>query len=259
MEIKEHYYKIFNKLYLFCFGVILMETRVIVINRNKSFVKGLKYSLEQEDYYVEAAFTLKDAMAKIKKREYELVILDILLPDGSGLNLCQTIRKYSQVPIIILTEKKEDINKILALEYGADDYVTKPFNILELKARIKAILRRVNMKSPQIDNQTIKIDDFTINALGRKLTINGESISLTGKEFDLFYILISNPGKVFTREELLETIWGYEYFGDLRTVDVHIRRLREKIEKDSSNVEYIHTKWGVGYYFISKKESAAVD
>ena len=179
--------------------------------------------------------------------------MDILLPDGNGLKLCQTIREHSQVPIIILTEKKEDINKILALEYGADDYVTKPFNILELKARIKAILRRVNMKTAQIDNQTIKIDDFTINALGRKLTINGESISLTGKEFDLFYILISNPGKVFTREELLETIWGYEYFGDLRTVDVHIRRLREKIEKNSSQAEYILTKWGVGYYFRSKK------
>ncbi len=129
----------------------------------------------------------------------------------------------------MVTEKNEDISKILALEYGADDYVTKPFNILELKARIKAILRRVNMISPQIDKQSIKLDDFVINALGRKLTINGKNINLTGKEFDLFYILISNPGKVFTREELLETVWGgYEYFGDLRTVDVHIRRLREK-------------------------------
>lgn len=232
---------------------------MIVINRDKSFVKGLKYSLEQESYYVEVAFTIKDAIEKIKEREYELVILDILLPDGNGLKFCQIIREYSQVPIIIVTEKKEDISKILALEYGADDYVTKPFNILELKARIKAILRRVNMKNPQIDNQTMKIDDFTINALGRRLRIKGKDVSLTGKEFDLFYILLSNPGKVFTREELLETIWGYEYFGDLRTVDVHIRRLREKIEKDSSNAEYIHTKWGVGYYFRSKKENAAVD
>ena len=236
-----------------------MSTRVIVINRDIAFAKGLKYSLEQDDYYVEAAFSIKDAVRKIKKREYGLVILDLLLPDGNGLSLCQTIREHSQVPIIILTEKKEEISKILALEYGADDYVTKPFNILELKARIKAILRRVNMKTPQISNNAIKIDDFTINTLGRKLTIKDESVNLTGREFDLFYILASNPGKVFTREELLQTIWGYEYFGDLRTVDVHIRRLREKIEKDSKNAEYIHTKWGVGYYFRNKKDNAAID
>lgn len=231
-----------------------METRIIVINRDITFVKGLKYSLEQDDYQVETAFTIKEALGKVKKKDYELIILDLLLPDGNGLNLCQTIRKYSQVPIIVVTEKNEDISKILALEYGADDYVTKPFNILELKARIKAILRRVNMISPQIDKQSIKLDDFVINALGRKLTINGKNINLTGKEFDLFYILISNPGKVFTREELLETVWGYEYFGDLRTVDVHIRRLREKIEEDPANTQYIHTKWGVGYYFRNKKE-----
>lgn len=226
-----------------------MNTRIIVINSDKSFIKGLKYSLEQDDYYIESANSIKEALYKIKRKDYEMVILDLLLPDGNGLNLCQTIRELSQVPIIILTEKKEDISKILALEYGADDYVTKPFNILELKARIKAILRRVDMKSPKLNNQIVKIDDFILNTLGRKLTIKDENINLTGKEFDLFYILISNPGKVFTREELLETIWGYEYFGDLRTVDVHIRRLREKIEKDSSNAEYILTKWGVGYYF----------
>ncbi|HSH34700.1 response regulator transcription factor [Schnuerera sp.] len=236
-----------------------MSTRVIVINRDKLFVKGLKYSLEQDNYIVEAAFSIKEAMEKIKKKDYGLVILDLVLPDGNGLKFCQTIRDNSQVPIIILTEKEEDINKILALEYGADDYITKPFNILVLKAKIKAILRRVNMKNYEIDNQTMKIDDFIINALGRKLIIGDKSISLTGKEFDLFYLLVSNPGKVFTREELLETIWGYEYFGDLRTVDVHIRRLREKIEKDSSNVEYIHTKWGEGYYFKSKRASAAID
>ncbi len=159
------------------------------------------------------------------------MILDLILPDGNGLSLCKTIRKHSQVPIIIVSERKEDSSKIRALEYGADDYITKPFNILELKARIKAILRRVNMNTPLVDNQTIKIDDFVINTLGRKLTIKDESINLTGKEFDLFYILASNPGRVFTREELLETIWGYEYFGDLRTVDVHIRRLREKKSK----------------------------
>ena len=236
-----------------------MKTKVILINRDRDFAQGLKHNLEQEDYAVEIAHTIKEAVDKIRKDGYELVILDLILPDGNGLNLCKTIRKHSQVPIVIVTEKKEDISKILALEYGADDYITKPFNVLELKARIKAILRRVNMKAPSIDNQTIKVDDFVINTLGRKLTIKGESINLTGKEFDLFYVLISNPGKVFTREELLEMVWGYDYFGDLRTVDVHIRRLREKIEKNTNNTEYIHTKWGEGYYFSNKKENAAVD
>ena len=236
-----------------------METKIIVINKDIAFVKELKHSLEQEDYSVETAYTIKEAVGKIKNDGFELVILDLILPDGNGLSLCRTIRKHSQVPIIIVSEKKEDSSKIRALENGADDDITKPFNILELKARIKAILRRVNMSTPLVDNQTIKIDDFIINALGRKLTIKDESINLTGKEFDLFYILASNPGKVFTREELLETIWGYEHFGDLRTVDVHIRRLREKIEKSVDSTEYIHTKWGVGYYFSNKKESAAVD
>lgn len=236
-----------------------MSTRIIVINRDKLLLKGLKYSLEQDGFIVDAAYTVREAKDKIKKKDYGLVLLDLVLPDGNGLNLCQTIRENSQVPIIALTEKQEDINKILALEYGADDYITKPINILVLKAKIKAILRRVNMKNFQIEKQIIKVDNFTINTLGRRLIKGDESISLTGKEFDLFYLLVSNPGKVFTREELLEAIWGYEYFGDLRTVDVHIRRLREKIEDDSSNLQYIHTKWGVGYYFKSKKTSAAID
>ena len=236
-----------------------MKTKIIIINKDIAFTKELKHTLEQDNYNVETAYTIKEAIEKIKKEGFELVILDLILPDGNGLSLCKTIRRHSQVPIVIVTEKKEDTSKIRALEYGADDYITKPFNILELKARIKAILRRVNMSTPLVDNQTIKIDDFVINTLGRKLTIKGESINLTGKEFDLFYVLVSNPGKVFTREELLETVWGYEYFGDLRTVDVHIRRLREKIEKNTNSTEYIHTKWGVGYYFNNKKENAAVD
>lgn len=234
-----------------------MEANIMVINKEEPFVQSLKQSLEQDNYNVDLAYTLEDAMEKIKEEEYELIILDLLLPDGDGLNLCQTIREYSEVPIIVLTEKKEDVNKILALEYGADDYVTKPFNILELKARIKAILRRVSMKSSNIETQTLELGSFTINVVGRKLTVSGEEVNLTGKEFDLFYMLISNPDRVFTREELLENIWGYEYFGDLRTVDVHIRRLREKIEKDSSNVEYIHTKWGKGYFFSIEEKVLA--
>lgn len=236
-----------------------MKTKIIIINKDIAFTKELKHSLEEEDYQVDTAFTIKEAIDKIKEEGFELVILDLILPDGNGLNLCRTLRKHSQVPIVIVTEKKEDISKIKALEFGADDYITKPFNVLELKARLKAILRRVSMGTPLVDNKSIKIDDFTINTLGRTVTIDAECINLTGKEFDLFYILASNPGKVFTREELLETVWGYEYFGDLRTVDVHIRRLREKLENTGGKNEYIHTKWGVGYYFNNRKEIAAVD
>lgn len=236
-----------------------MDIKAIVINEDKVFTESLRYSLEQDGYDIDGAYNIEEATEKIKERDYDLVLLDILLPDGNGLTLCQTIRKYSQVPIVVITEQKEDMSKVLALNYGADDYLVKPFNILELKARIKAILRRINMSTSKVDTQTIKIEDFTINTLGRRVTIGEENIDLTGKEFDLFYILISNPGRVFTREELLEEIWGYEYFGDLRTVDVHIRRLREKIEVDPRNAEYIHTKWGKGYYFRGKKESAAVE
>lgn len=231
-----------------------MSTKILVVDDEKVFVKGLKYSLEQDNYVIEIAYDGYEALEKAESKEYDLIILDLMLPGIDGLKVCQKIRQDSQVPIIMLTAKGEDIDKILGLEYGADDYLTKPFNILELKARIKAILRRANMRNTKITDQVIKIDDFTINTLGRKLTVRGKEVNLTAKEFDLLLLLASNPGKVFTREELLETIWGYEYFGDLRTVDVHIRRLREKIERDSSQAEYILTKWGVGYYFRSKPQ-----
>lgn len=219
-----------------------METKILIIDSDKSFVKGLQYSLEQEGYSMDISHTGKDIIEKIRKNKYDLVLLDLVLVDFNGLNLCQDIRVDSQVPLIIITEKDEDINKILALEYGADDYLIKPFNILELKARIKAILRRVNYRSIESNNQIVKIQDFTINTVGRKVNIKDKDINLTGKEFDLFYVLISNLGQVFKREELLELVWGYAYYGDLRTVDVHIRRIREKIEKDSSDAQYILTK-----------------
>ena len=231
-----------------------MDTKILIVDDEKLFVKGLKYSLEQDGYNIETAYDGYEALDKLKKKKYELIILDLMLPGIDGLEVCQKIRQDSQIPIIMLTAKGEDINKILGLEYGADDYLTKPFNILELKARIKAILRRIAMNSTRISDQVIQIDDFTINTLGRKLTVRGKEVNLTAKEFDLLLLLASNPGKVYTREELLETIWGYEYFGDLRTVDVHVRRLREKIERDSSQAEYILTKWGVGYYFRSKPQ-----
>ena len=226
-----------------------MQSKILIIDSDKSFVMGLKYSLEQDGYITDTVNNSKDIVEKINNNQYNLILMDIVLPDSNGLNICQAIRNDSQVPIIVVTEKDEDINKILALEYGADDYIVKPFNILELKARIKAILRRVNFSNKELNNQIIKINNFTINTVGRKVTIKDRNANLTGKEFDLFFILISNPGRVFKREELLELVWGYAYYGDLRTVDVHIRRIREKIEKDSSDVKYIMTKWGVGYYF----------
>lgn len=229
-----------------------MNTRILIVDDEALLVKGLKYSLEQDGYRTDSAYDGNEALEKANKEEYDLIILDLMLPGIDGLEVCQKIRERSQVPIIMLTAKGEDINKILGLGYGADDYLTKPFNILELKARIKAILRRSMTKNANIGEQVIQVDNFKINTLGRKVTVEGREVNLTAKEFDLLLLLASNPGKVYTREELLEKIWGYEHFGDLRTVDVHIRRLREKIEKNSSQAEYILTKWGVGYYFRKK-------
>jgi len=231
-----------------------LDTKVLIVDDEALLVKGLKYSLEQEGYEIDVAYDGLEAYEKFKKGNYDLILLDLMLPGIDGLEVCQKIREKSQVPIIMLTAKGEDISKILGLEYGADDYMTKPFNILELKARIKAILRRINNRETRIGEQIIQLDNFTINTLGRKVSVRGQDINLTAKEFDLLLLLASNPGNVFTREELLEIIWGYEYFGDLRTVDVHIRRLREKIEKNSSQAEYILTKWGVGYYFRNKSQ-----
>lgn len=228
--------------------------KVLIVDDEPLLIKGLKYSLEQDNYEVDSAHDGVEALRKTSSQEYDMIILDLILPEMDGLEICQKIREKSNVPILILTAKDEDMNKILGLEYGADDYMTKPFNILELKARIKAILRRIKSNNQKPSDQTIIVDDFIINALGRKVSLNGQDINLTAKEFDLLLLLATNPGKVFSREELLEVIWGYEYFGDLRTVDVHIRRLREKIEKKSDNYEYILTKWGVGYYFRSKQQ-----
>lgn len=226
-----------------------METRILLVDRDKMFVKGLKYSLEQEGFIVDTLFDDKEIIERVSKNKYNLILLGIELPNSDGFNICKSIRDISIVPIVVMMEKEEDIDKILALEQGADDYVIKPFNILVFKSKIKAILRRENYKTVDTNSQIIKISDFTINTVGRKVTIKDKNVNLTGKEFDLFYVLISNPGKVFRREELLELVWGYAYYGDLRTVDVHIRRIREKIEKDSSDHKYIMTKWGVGYYF----------
>lgn len=229
-----------------------MGGKILIVDTDKNFIKGLKYSLEQDDYSIDICNSGKEVIDKINKKTYEMVLLELEMPDMSGLTICQNIRSISSLPIIILTEVNEDIKKILALEYGADDYIVKPFNILELKARMKAILRRINNKNNDTNKYIIETKDFTINTLGRKIISMDKNINLTGKEFDLLYVLASNPGKVFTREELLEEVWGYAYYGDLRTVDVHIRRIREKIENDPRDAVYILTKWGVGYYFSEK-------
>lgn len=226
--------------------------KVLIIDNELSLIKGLKYSLEQDNYEVDSSSDGNEGLRKIDINEYDIIILDIVLPEMDGLEVCQKIREKTNVPILILTSKDEDMNKILGLEYGADDYMTKPFNILELKARMKAILRRTKVNGQKPNEQSILVDDFIINALGRKVSVHGQEINLTAKEFDLLLLLATNPGKVFSREELLEVIWGYEYFGDLRTVDVHVRRLREKIESKTDNYEYILTKWGVGYYFRNR-------
>jgi two-component system response regulator VicR len=226
-----------------------MTKKLLVVDDEPVLLKGLKYSLEQENYLIDTAVDGEEAYMKARENEYELIVLDLMLPKMDGLEVCRKVREHSMVPIIILTAKGDDSSKVLGLEYGADDYLTKPFNILELKARIKAILRRVQVNDKLTTTSVLKVDDFVINTLGRKVVLAGRDINLTAKEFDLLLLLAVNKGKVYSREELLEIIWGYEYFGDVRTVDVHIRRLREKIESNSSQPEFILTKWGVGYYF----------
>ena len=226
--------------------------KILIVDNELLTIKNLKYSFEQDNYEVESTDDSDEALKRIITNEYDAIILDLILPETDGLEFCQKIREISNVPILVLSANNEDMSKILALEYGADDYITKPFNILELKARMKAILRRTRNSNQKANEQTLVVDDFIINALGRKVSLHNQEINLTAKEFDLLLLLITNPGKVFSREELLEIIWGYEYFGDLRTVDVHVRRLREKIETKNKTYEYILTKWGVGYYFRAK-------
>lgn len=232
-----------------------MKGNILIVDNDKIFADGLKYTLEQDNYLVDIVDSGGIVLEKINSKDYDLVILELDLPDVDGMDICKNIRSVSFVPIIIVTENDQDITKILALEYGADDYLVKPFNILELKARIKTILRRVNYKPVDKNKHIFKYDNFTINTLRRKIIIEDKDINLTGKEFDLFYALSTNPGKVFTREELLEKVWGYAYYGDLRTVDVHIRRIREKIENKAKDSQYIMTKWGVGYYFNNAEKS----
>ena len=225
--------------------------KVLVVDDEKLIVKGLKFSLEQDDMEVDTAFDGEEAVNKARANSYDIILLDIMLPKFSGLEVCQMIREFSEVPIIMLTAKGDDMDKIMGLEYGADDYITKPFNILEVKARIKAILRR-NNKGDDLSitsSNVIEKKGLKIETDSRRVFIKGHEVSLTAKEYDLVLLLVSNPNKVYSRDELLNEIWGATYPGDARTVDVHVRRLREKIETTPADPEFIHTKWGVGYFF----------
>ena len=227
-----------------------MAKRVLVVDDEKLIVKGIRFSLEQEGMEVDCAYDGEEALNMAKDCEYDMILLDIMLPKMNGLEVCQQIREFSSVPIIMLTAKGEDMDKILGLEYGADDYITKPFNILEVKARIKAIMRRANKKEPKEEKaKVVQVGDLKLDCESRRVFIGAKEINLTAKEFDVLELLVFNPNKVYSREKLLNIVWGYEYPGDVRTVDVHIRRLREKIETNPSDPKYVHTKWGVGYFF----------
>ena len=227
-----------------------MGKRVLVVDDEKLIVKGIRFSLEQDDMEVDCAYDGEEALKLVSENSYDMVLLDVMLPKMDGFQVCQQIREFSDVPVIMLTAKGDDMDKILGLDYGADDYITKPFNILEVKARIKAIMRRTGKKNhPVKDEKTIVKGDMKIDCESRRVIIAEKEINLTAKEFDLLELLAMNPNKVYCREYLLNIVWGYEYPGDARTVDVHIRRLREKIETNPSDPKYVYTKWGVGYYF----------
>jgi DNA-binding response OmpR family regulator len=228
-----------------------MAYHILVVDDEKLIVKGIKFSLEQDGMEVDVAYDGEEALKLARATAYDLIVLDVMLPKFDGLEVCQQVREYSNVPIIMVTAKGDDMDKIMGLEYGADDYITKPFNILELKARIKAILRRSIKTVPKDEKVAaiIKVRGLAIEPSLRRTIINDEDVNLTAKEFDLLELFMENQGKVYSRESLLNTVWGYYYPGDVRTVDVHVRRLREKIEENPSDPKYIHTKWGVGYYF----------
>lgn len=227
-----------------------MGQKVLVVDDEKLIVKGIRFSLEQDGMEVDCAYDGEEALELAKKNSYDMILLDVMLPKMTGFEVCQQIREFSNVPIVMLTAKGDDMDKILGLEYGADDYITKPFNILEVKARIKAIMRRTNRKSAEKESpKIVEKGDMRLECDGRRVYIKDREINLTAKEFELLELLMKNPGKVYGREELLKLVWGNDYPGDVRTVDVHIRRLREKIESVPSEPVYVRTKWGVGYYF----------
>ena len=230
----------------------MAERKVLVVDDEKLIVKGIRFSLEQDGMEVDCAYDGEEALEYAKKGDYDIILLDVMLPKLGGFEVCQQIREFSNVPIIMLTARGDDMDKILGLEYGADDYITKPFNILEVKARIKAIMRRVESRDAAEEPvKVIESGEMRLDCEGRRAYISGQEIGLTAKEFEVLELLMLNPNKVYSRENLLKLIWGSDYPGVVRTVDVHVRRLREKIEPNPSEPHYVRTKWGVGYYFLN--------
>ena len=223
--------------------------RILVCDDEKVIVKGIKFNLENEGYDVDCAYDGAEAVEIVRNVHIDLIILDLMMPNMDGLEACRRIREFSTVPIIMLTAKGEDNDKIVGFEYGADDYLTKPFNIMELKSRVRAILRRANGGGDKSKNTRLIAGKIILDTVERAAYLDGDPVALTAKEFDLTELLMRNPGRVYSRENLLNIVWGYEYPGDIRTVDVHIRRLREKLEEHPAQPEHIMTKWGVGYYF----------
>ena len=230
-----------------------MAKKVLVVDDEKLIVKGIRFSLEQDGMEVDCAYDGEEALNMAKANEYDMILLDIMLPKMDGFEVCQAIREFSDMTIVMLTAKGDDMDKILGLDYGADDYITKPFNILEVKARIKAIMRRTaGPREKKEVSSIVEKGDLRLDCDSRRLFISGREVNLTAKEFDLLELLVKNENKVYSRENLLGLVWGKDYPGDVRTVDVHVRRLREKIETNPSEPKYVHTKWGVGYYYYQK-------
>ena len=227
--------------------------KILVVDDERVLVKGITFNLKNEGYQVETGYDGQEAVDLAREGKFDLIILDLMMPKIDGLQACMRIREFSNVPVIMLTARSEDADKIIGFECGADDYITKPFNILELKARVRALLRRAGM-SHQKEAGRLTIGHITLDADARAAWKEGQSVDLTAKEFDLMELLMRNPGRVYSRENLLNVVWGYEYAGDYRTVDVHVRRLREKLELDPANPEYIRTKWGVGYYLANRTD-----
>jgi DNA-binding response OmpR family regulator len=230
-----------------------MAKKVLVVDDEKLIVKGIRFSLEQDGMEVDCAYDGEEALHMAQTKEYDMILLDIMLPKMDGFEVCQAIREFSDMPIVMLTAKGDDMDKILGLDYGADDYITKPFNILEVKARIKAIMRRTSGKKEKKPiSSVIEKGDLRLDCDSRRLFILDKEVNLTAKEFDLLELFVKNENKVYSRENLLGLVWGKDYPGDVRTVDVHVRRLREKIEANPSEPKYVHTKWGVGYYYSQR-------
>lgn len=230
-----------------------MGEHLLIVDDEPLMVKGLKYTLEKEGYAVSVAADGEEALKLFEEEMFDMILLDVMLPKMDGFEVCQRIREKSDIPVVMLTAKGDDMNKILGLEYGADDYMTKPFNILEVKARIKTILRRaMTASSQQREYRVIRIHDMEVNLAKHSVKIGGHEVRLTAKEFDLLQVFVTNRGTVFNREQLLAKVWNFDYTGDARTVDVHIRRLRGKIERNPAEPEFLFTKWGVGYYFTDR-------